>query len=295
MRHLQYPMRRISWQSRHPTRRELLLGVAAIATGALLLDTTEVDRHHIIVLEHTARITNLPPAFQGFRIAQISDFHHRHFDEDFFLRSVVAQVNALKPDMVALTGDFITADARYWTRNREHAEICAEILGGLTCPLRFCSLGNHDSIDQPGIIAALQKRALPVLHNRCESIDLRGDRLWIGGLADAYFDVPDLTQAIPAQPAGAPVILLGHEPDFADTVRDFGNVDLMLSGHTHGGQVRLPLLPPMFLPDMGRKYIHGSFQLNRMQLYVNRGIGTVHLPIRFRCPPEITLLTLQPA
>lgn len=288
-------MRRNPWHPRRPTRRDLLLGTAAIAAAALLIDTTELDRHHLTVVEHTAPIANLPPAFHGFRIAQISDFHHRGFDEDYFLRRVVQRVNALEPDLVALTGDFITATARHWTRNREHAEICAEILGGLACHLRFCSLGNHDSIDQPGVTAALKKRNLPVLHNRYESIDRNGDRLWIGGLADAYFDVPDLSRAIPAQPAGAPVLLLGHEPDFADTVSDFGGVDLMLSGHTHGGQVRLPALMPMFLPDMGRKYIHGAYRMRDLQLYVNRGIGTVHLPIRFRCPPEITLITLQPA
>ena len=121
-----------------------------------------------------------------------------------------------------------------------------------------------------------------------------GDRLWLGGLADAYYDAPDLPRSIPAKNEGLPVILLGHEPDIAPMVSAYGGVDLMLAGHTHGGQVRLPLLPPLFLPDMGRHYLEGAFRVGGMQLYVNRGIGTVHLPIRFRCPPEISMLTLQP-
>jgi predicted MPP superfamily phosphohydrolase len=89
--------------------------------------------------------------------------------------------------------------------------------------------------------------------------------------------------------------MMVHEPDVLPAVARLDGVDLMLSGHTHGGQVRLPFLPPLLLPDLGRHYVEGHFQLGRTQLYVNRGIGAVGLPFRFRCPSEITELTLQPA
>ena len=105
---------------------------------------------------------------------------------------------------------------------------------------------------------------------------------------------PDLDAALPAgrSPDHEPVILLAHEPDFADHAVG-AQVDLILSGHTHGGQILLPFLPPLLLPEMGIKYVHGLFQLrDGMQLYVNRGIGAVNLPFRFRCPPEITVITL---
>ena len=279
----------------HMTRRDLLKVTAMVAAGALLLDVTVLDRHHLSVLEHTIRIPRLPAAFYGFRFVQISDFHYHEYDEDSFLRKAVARVNALRPDMVALTGDFITAHGIANPANRRHAFGCAAILREIACPLRFCSLGNHDSIDNPAVIDALQGAGLTVLHNRFDAIDLRGDRLWISGIADAYFDAPDLSRAVPDQRGGSPVILLGHEPDIAPRIAEYGGVDLMLAGHTHGGQVRLPILPPMFLPDMGRNYIHGLFQVNGLQMYVNRGLGTVHLPVRFRCPPEITVLTLEPA
>ncbi len=277
----------------HITRRDVLKMASLAAAGALLLDVTELDRHHLTVLEETIRIPQLPAGFDGFRIVQISDFHYHEYDEDSFLRQAVARVNSLRPDMVALTGDFITAHGIANPANRRHAFGCASILKEIACPLRFCSLGNHDSIDNPAVIQALQSAGLTVLHNRFESIDLHGDRLWISGIADAYFDAPDLSRALPRDRNGSPVILLGHEPDIAPRIAEYGGVDLMLAGHTHGGQVRLPILPPMFLPDMGRHYIHGLFQVNGLQLYVNRGLGTVHLPIRFRCPPEITVLTLQ--
>ncbi len=283
-----------------PTRRQFLLAGAAFAVGGLLLDATEFDRHHLTVLEHAAAIAHLPDAFHGFRIVQISDFHHRSYGEDYFLKKVVDRVNTLKPDMVALTGDFITADIHQPQRTRRYEHICAEILNGIHCPLRFCSLGNHDSMDMPGVMAALQSQKMEVLHNRFEALDRNGDRLWIAGLADAYFDAPDLSRAIPKHFSSSrqekpPVVLLGHEPDFADTVNRFGGVDLMLAGHSHGGQIRIPGLTQFFLPDMARKYVHGAFQVGKVQLYVNRGIGTVHLPVRFRCPPEITVITLQPA
>lgn len=89
-----------------------------------------------------------------------------------------------------------------------------------------------------------------------------------------------------------PVILLAHEPDYADHVARRGAADLVLSGHTHGGQVRIPFLPPLFLPPLGRKYIEGQFRIGGLQLYVNRGIGAVGIPFRFNVPPEITVITL---
>ncbi len=271
-----------------------MLAAAAAAGGALLLDVTEIDRHHLTVTEHAVPIAELPTAFHGFRIVQISDFHYMDFDEDRFLRRVVARVNELKPDMVALTGDFITSNSN-WRKNVPHARACAEVLGGIQCALRFCSLGNHDSADIPAVTAALTANGMQVLHNARTAVDVRGDRLWVGGLADAYYEAPNLVEAIPKLTKKAPMVLLGHEPDVADAVAAYGGVDLMLAGHSHGGQVRIPGLTAMFLPDLGRKYVHGAFALDKLQLYVNRGIGTVHLPLRFRCPPEITVLTLQPA
>ena len=278
-----------------PSRREFLVGAAAIAATGLVLDATEIDRHNVIAECRTVHIRRLPAVFHGFRIVQLSDFHHRGYAEDFYLRRVVEKVNALRPAIVAMTGDFITAHGAPLGPWRKAMPVCAEILSGLDAPLRICTLGNHDCIDIPFVLRCLRARGLTVLYNAYTAVEVQRERLWIAGLADAYFDFPNLERAIPPATEKEPVILLGHEPDFADTVRAYGGVDLMLAGHSHGGQVRIPGITPAFLPVMGRKYVRGLYRLGDLQLYVNRGIGAVHLPVRFRCPPEITLFTLEPA
>ena len=279
---------------RQLTRRRFLAGLGVTA-ATLSLYSGELERHALTIVRQTVRVKNLPTGFHGFSIAQLSDFHYRDFDEPYFLEYAVRQLNLLKPDMVALTGDFITANRVPGSRRSAAADAneCASILQG---PLRYSTLGNHDTIDAIGVLQALRMHGLNPLNNEHLAIDRSGDRLWIAGLADAYFDIPNLTAAIPKRKPSEPLVLLGHEPDFADTVAQYAPVDLMLAGHTHGGQIRLPLVPPLFLPGMGVKYVHGLFSLRgNTQLYVNRGLGTMHLPFRLNCPPELTLMTLQPA
>ena len=282
---------------RQLTRRRFLAGLGVTA-ATLSLYSGELERHALTTVRKTVHVANLPTSFHGFTIAQLSDFHYRDFDEPYFIEHAVRQLNLLKPDLVALTGDFITANrvpGSYRTHAADAHE-CASILAGIACPLRYSTLGNHDTVDTVDVLQALRLNGLNPLNNEHLAIDRGGDRLWVAGLADAYFDIPNLTKAIPKRKPSEPLILLGHEPDFADTVAQYAPVDLMLAGHTHGGQVRIPLLPPLFLPGLGVKYVHGLFSLRgNTQLYVNRGLGTMHLPFRLNCPPELSLLTLQPA
>ncbi len=174
---------------------------------------------------------------------------------------------------------------------------CAEILSRIKCPLRYAVLGNHDAlVSAPAVIDALLTHGIPVLTNSSVPLERDGRRLWLAGMQDALEQRPDLLTALPAgrNPDKEPLILLAHEPDFADRVLG-QQIDLVLSGHTHGGQIRIPFLPPLLLPEMGTKYVEGLFRLrDGTQLYVNRGIGAVNLPFRFRCPPEISVMTLQP-
>jgi predicted MPP superfamily phosphohydrolase len=293
-----------SFQNAHRvlTRRRFLAG-AAVSAAAVSLYSGELERHALTTEHRTVKIRNLPASFHGFTIAQLSDFHYRDYNEPYFIQHAVQAVNRLNPDMVALTGDFITAhripesSSVFGDRIRsDDANDCAAILQGITCPLRFCSLGNHDAVDSKGVLAALRANHLAPLYNEHFAIDRGGDRLWVAGVADAYYDIPNLATTLPARKENEPVVLLGHEPDFADTVAHYGPVDLMLCGHTHGGQVRIPFMPALFLPAMGVRYVEGLFQVgNGMQLYVNRGLGTMHVPFRFNCPPELTQITLQPA
>jgi hypothetical protein len=233
----------------------------------------------------------------GYRIVQLSDIHLDEYTEPSFLERIVHKINALAPDLVLLTGDFITHGSLAFVTGRHAIHRCAEILTGLTSPLRYACLGNHDvAYDGPAVIAALTAKGTPVLVNEFTPIERNGAHFWLCGLDDPATSHPDLDLAIPAKP-DAPVILMAHEPDYADAVLAHPRgplVDLMLSGHSHGGQIRLPFVGPLVLPPWGEKYPEGYYRFDRLQLYVNRGIGTVGLPFRLNCPPEITVLTLNP-
>jgi len=279
------------------SRRKFILG-SGVAAAGLALYSGEVARHEIDVVNTTIRVANLSPAFHGFRIMQISDIHLDEFTEPFFLEYVVHRINALAPDLVLVTGDFVTRGALTFIDSRHAAYRCAEILSTLKCPQVYTVLGNHDvGVSAPLVIGALRSAKIPVMINEHVPIERGGSRIWLCGTDDAGTRHPDLDLTIPEKPDG-PVILMVHEPDYADVVVKHPKgkfVDLMLSGHSHGGQVRLPFYGPLILPPMGQKYVMGHFQLGPMQLYVNRGLGAVGLPFRFDCPPELTMLTLQPA
>lgn len=268
-----------------------------MSAAALAFYSGEISRHELELVDLPVAIRKLPEAFHGFRIVQISDLHLDEFTEPFFLNRVIRQVNALKPELILITGDFVThGPPRHLPE--EAIYTVAESLRGLTCPQRLACMGNHDSAVGTSFIARiLRERGTPVLINQYLPIERAGQRIWIGGVEDPATSRPDLSLATPRNP-DAPLILMAHAPDYADDVLrhpDGPKVDLILSGHSHGGQVRLPIIGPLVLPPMGKKYVHGHFHFGPLQLYVNRGIGSVGVPFRFNCAPEITTITLHPA
>jgi predicted MPP superfamily phosphohydrolase len=278
--------------------RRAFLGAAATVTVGLALDAGEVERHTLVLERRTIRIAGLADALAGLRIVQISDFHFAEYTEPSFIERVVRDVNALKPDIVLLTGDFVTMAPVYKSSAEHYAPIVAGYLGKLACAHRYSVLGNHDwMVNATVVTGSLEGVGITVLGNENLPFERDGARLWIAGTADALSQECDIPRSLPkhAQKDKEPVLLMIHEPDMLPAVARLNAVDLMLSGHTHGGQVRLPFLPPIMLPPLGRHFVEGHFRMGRTQLYVNRGIGAVGLPFRFRCPAEITELTLQPA
>lgn len=244
--------------------------------------------------EHSIHLARLPDAFRGMRIVQISDFHYAEFTEAFFLERMVREVNRLQPDLVVLTGDFVTYGPMPYSYARRVAPACAAILGRIECPLRYAVLGNHDyTIGPKWVTEPLKEHGIPTLVNTTVALERGGKRLWLAGLGSACHGAADPGRAIPKAAIAdkEAVIVLAHEPDILPRVARY-NADLMLAGHTHGGQVRLPLVPPLLLPRFGRVYVEGWFRYGPTQLYVNRGVGAVGLPFRLNCPPEITVLTL---
>ena len=131
-----------------------------------------------------------------------------------------------------------------------------------------------------------------MLSNQSVAIERDGARFWLSGVDDVLGGSADLNATLHDLPANEAVVLLAHEPDYADIVTRHP-VDLQLSGHSHGGQVRIPFVRPLYLPDLARKYIWGLYQIGGLTLYTNPGLGTVRVPVRMNCPPEITLLTLR--
>ena len=277
------------------TRRGFLAGSGVLAAG-MALYSGEIARHELQVNFRTIELQGLPQGFDGLRIAQLSDIHLDEYTEPFFLERVVNRLNSLDVDLVLLTGDFITRGSLTFAMHEHAARRCAELLGTLRCPERYAVLGNHDvAVSRQLVTKALLSNDIAVLRNSYTVLRRGGDTLNLCGTADPGADHPDLDRSLPQQNTTAS-ILMAHAPDFADNVvahprGDY--VSLMLSGHSHGGQVRVPVLGPLVLPPLGRKYVEGLFRLGSLQLYVNRGIGTVGVPFRLNCPPELTILTLQ--
>jgi predicted MPP superfamily phosphohydrolase len=222
----------------------------------------------------------LPSAFGGLRIVQISDIHHGLFLPKEWLSEAVQQTNRLNPDIIALTGDFGPA---------------AEILGRLRARHGvFAVLGNHDfRVDSNAVTQALRGQRIEVLRNRHVSLGFGGASLYLAGVDDYGYGA-DLRRAVRGIPRDAATILLAHNPRIVHLASRNG-VSLILSGHTHGGQVNIPLLGTVYGRSPERlRYKIGWDRMGATQIYVSRGLGTIVLPWRLRCPAEITHLELFP-
>ena len=284
------------------TRRKFLKVTATLAgTGALAVaaDSTLFEPLRPRLVRMEISLSRLPAAFDGLTIAQLSDFHYDDYSTVFPIRKAIEMVNRLHPDLVVLTGDFVTIPAfSDYLHNAKSAgnaaDPCADLLSGLQARLgKFAILGNHDSdSDPPRVINALQSRGMQVLRNHSIPLEQEGKRLWLAGIDDALVGKPDIGTTLRGIPADESVILLAHEPDYADEAAKH-SVDLQLSGHSHGGQVRFPLVGAPFLPELARKYPWGLHQIGPLTLYTNIGLGTIRMPVRFNCPPEVTLFTLR--
>jgi predicted MPP superfamily phosphohydrolase len=281
------------------TRRRFMglgLGFGAFAGLGLGGYSSFVEPQELVVERIPLKLPRLPEAFHGLKIALISDLHLAPFTGEKEIRAAVAVVNGLGPDIVAVTGDFISGT---WDGSPAHArfiEPCSRILEGLQAPLgRYAVLGNHDHGTDPVRVSnTLEAHRIPVLSNRNLPLEKDGARLWIAGLDDAVYRKADFECALDGIPANEAVVLLAHEPDVADESARY-KVDLQLSGHSHGGQVRVPGIGAPYFPPLARKYPTGLYHIGPTQLYTNRGIGLSGVPFRFACPPEVTLLELSSA
>lgn len=254
----------------------------------------------------TLPIAGLPPHLAGTRIAQISDVHAGAFFTPEQLAHAIEQVNQAGAELLMLTGDFATVRER---DRAKRAPLRARAFMSLVEPLRRAAMpmvavtGNHDHWGGLEPMLQMARAAgVTVLRNAAMPI---ADRLWLAGVEDVWGGRPDLPAALREIPAQATTLLMAHAPDYFDNVlqRD-APVAVQFSGHTHGGQVRLPRLTPgpdglytyaPVVPDFGEHYPIGLRQVGKRYVYTNRGLGTWPVPYRFNCPPEITVFTLESA
>jgi predicted MPP superfamily phosphohydrolase len=261
-----------------------LLALLALATS--LSRRPRLSRHDVVV-------PGLPAAFEGFRIAHISDIHCGPFTPPAQVRRWVERVNAQGADLVAVTGDLITTGA-------EFVPAVSACLGQLRAPAGvYGSLGNHDYFtDGEAFARELESNGLPLLRNRGVTLRRDEDQLYLCGVDDTWTRRDDVAGSLRGRPAGAVCVMLAHDPAlFAQAAAH--EVALVLSGHTHGGQFALPLLPRRWnLARLMSPFTVGFYQLGSSTLFVNRGLGTTGPPVRIGASPEIAILTLvagQPA
>jgi uncharacterized protein len=241
-------------------------------------EITEMDIH----------IRRLGPAYDGLKVVHLTDIHHSLYTPLEDVERAVKMTNHLQPDLIALTGDYVTFSPTYiWP--------VAQVLGRLRARLGvFAVLGNHDfQVDADEMTSALKAHRIHVLRNSHFALDSGHDRLWLVGVDDLWWSADDLEAGMRHVPSHEPKILLCHNPVGIHMAAEH-HIDLVLSGHTHGGQVRLPVVGGLYTRSkLGRRFIAGWNRLDGTQIYVSRGIGKVLVPLRVGCPPEIACLNLR--
>ena len=275
------------------TRREFLkwAGAAAVVGTAGAAGYGGVfEAWDYELTETVVGIKDLPERFEGFRIVQVSDVHHGRLVPIEEVRRVVELANSARADMVALTGDYTTSLRRY-------VEPCAEALADLRAPEGvWAVLGNHDhNTDGPLTRQALRRRGVEVLTNQNTVLRRGADVLQLAGADDWGWGKADFARAVQGLDKSKPTVMLSHEPMALDVPETRG-VSLILSGHTHGGQVALPFVgsPAAYLWKH-LKYLRGMYADEGTQLYVSRGTGMIGVPVRIGARPEVAVLRLQRA
>jgi hypothetical protein len=269
------------------------LGVAAVLSIALAVWGFWVEPGRLVVRRTILSLPNWPAGNDGLRVAVLTDLHvgsPRHGIEK--LRQIVAQVNSLEPDAVLILGDLViqgVVGGRFVAPEVLSAELVAleSRLGA------FAVLGNHDWwLDAPRVAASLEAVGITLLEDASAEIGSAGRRFWLAGVSDYWEGRHDVAAALSRIPASDPIIVFTHNPDVFPDIP--ARVALTVAGHTHGGQVNIPLLGPPIVPSkFGQRYAAGHVVEDGRHLFVSTGTGTSILPVRFRVPPEITLLELR--
>lgn len=245
------------------------------------------DVYDIEVTRHEVTIGNLPPSFDGYRIAFLTDTHVASFMRRGLYREVVAQVARFDPDLILLGGDFVTFE--------RHIPLMAEVLltdlearDGI-----YAVLGNHDYwANADGVVAAMTARGVRFLINRSVEIRRGDEVITVAGIDEAYRGEPDPDAALGRVPRDGTCVAVSHHPDIVD-ILDNHRIDLLVCGHTHGGQLRFPFFGSVVVPSKHEaRYASGFHRTGGVLMYVSRGIGAIP-PLRILCKPEVATFVLR--
>jgi predicted MPP superfamily phosphohydrolase len=283
-------------------RTFMKLGGSSMVAAAMPLFSLSsrlgIDSYQLGVERVTVRSARIPAELNGFSIGQLSDLHRGRDISVAYIEKAVRMLQALSPDLIALTGDYVYGAGMGLSAMQALRELSAP--QGV-----FAILGNHDYWEpneprsEPEIVRAMREvfagKPFQLLRNSHTRLTIGDTPLHMVGMEDAMRRQADLKGALRGLAANQPAILLAHEPDVADQAASLYPLALQLSGHSHGGQVRLPGIGPLVLPELGQRYPMGLRQVQGMNLYTTRGVGMTGLALRINCPPEITLIQLQAA
>lgn len=272
-------------------RQFIKLGGLIGAAGLFASYTVFIERYIILTNHYRIPVPNLPQAFSGLRIVHLTDLHYGPLVPLAIIRHVIQRVNRLERDLVVCTGDYVHQRAA-----TTQIDAVWPLLLGLTAPLGVLSvLGNHDHWASTKRSHYWLERTKQNLSHKVTTIEKGGERLWIAGAGDLWEDHRNLDRILSEIPDADCRIVLAHNPDTADSEFS-GRVDLMISGHTHGGQVDIPFIGPPLLPVRNKTYSSGLKTSPRgTRVFISKGIGWAIYPIRFNCPPEIAVLELVPS
>jgi uncharacterized protein len=277
-------------KKRFPTLLTHLLKILAIGFVVLFATVAygrKVEPTWIEIVQVPVTLPHLSSELEGYRIVQITDVHADQWMTRDRIAEIAEQMNQQSPDLMVLTGDYVTNRAAKYAPALKGFEKLKAPDGVLAV------MGNHDHGSEQHLIReALEQSGIQVLHNEVVRIDHKGGTLQVAGVGDVWTEEHDLPKVLQELSGVGAAIMLAHEPDFADETAATGKFDLQLSGHSHGGQVKIPFIKRL-TPPLGHKYPIGQYQVGDLIQYTSRGVGVSGLHVRFNCRPEITVLTLH--
>ncbi len=268
----------------------IILGIIAIVLTLMIAYSMFIEIKWYEITHPELYIHGLDATFDGYKIAQITDIHMDSSMTRERLIRIAGMIDEQKPDLIVITGDFVSYNVEYVTNDLRDA------LSEYSAPHGIIAVtGNHDYLSGVDRVrGVLNDVGIHELANDYKAIERDNARFYVAGIDDVSAKKSRLDILLNKLPDDAPAILLAHEPDFADIAAATGRFAVQLSGHTHGGQIQMPFIGAFYGPKHGHIYQDGMYDVDDgLQIYVSRGVGTVTLPIRFNCRPEITILTLR--